>query len=211
MVGATSTSRPARGTNPSLRTPLPAITNGARACTMPERTVLAAVTTLVLPVVGGGVQHAQVGRRRMVEELRDVVERVRVRVGVARRVRVGALRVETDEPVGRLVGERIRTGDPGALVAVGPGSGAAERHCARGARHLVGVVVARLDPTGHHVDDRRQLCVEQHVQRAVEVAHAPEATDPRPTWWPVWAIAEEAQLGTTSQMAPAPPVPSVTT
>ena len=99
-MGATSTSRPARGTSPSLRTPLPAITNGARACTMPERAVLAAVTALVLPVVGGGVQHAEVGRGRMVEELRDVVERVRVRVGGTRRVRVGALGVEAHEPVG---------------------------------------------------------------------------------------------------------------
>ena len=36
IVGATSTSRAARGTRPSLRTPLPAITNGARACTTPS-------------------------------------------------------------------------------------------------------------------------------------------------------------------------------
>ena len=53
-----------------------------------ERTVLTAVASLVLPVVRGGVEHAQVGRSRVVEELRDVVERVRVRVRRTRWVRV---------------------------------------------------------------------------------------------------------------------------
>ena len=55
-----------------------------------QRTVLAAVAALVLPVVGGGVQHAQVGRRGMVEELGDVVERERV--GVVARGGCGSAR-----------------------------------------------------------------------------------------------------------------------
>ena len=49
----------------------------------PERPVLASVTALVLPVVGSGVEHAEVRRGRVVEQLRDVV--VRERIGVARR------------------------------------------------------------------------------------------------------------------------------
>ncbi len=164
----------ARGTSPSLRTPLPAITNGARAWTMPSDAVLTAVAALVLPVVRGGVQDAEVGRRRMVEQLRDVVERVRVRVGGARRVRVGALGVEPHETIGRLVGDRVGTGPAGALVPVGPGAGAPERHRPVGARDFVGAthIGARLDPPRHHVDDRRQLRVEQHVERTVEVTHA---------------------------------------
>ena len=54
-----------------------------------ERAVLAEVAALVLPVVRGGVDHAEVGRGRVVEELGDVVERERVRVVGAVRVRVG--------------------------------------------------------------------------------------------------------------------------
>ena len=105
----------------------------------PERAVLAAVTALVLPVVRAGVQHAQVGRRRMVEELRDVVVRERVRVAVARRIRVGELGGEADEPVGRLVGDRVLPAATGALVAVGPGPDAPELDVPVGARRLVGV------------------------------------------------------------------------
>ena len=132
MVGATSTRRPARGTRPSLRTPLPAITNGARACTMPKRAVLAAVTALVLPVVGGGVQHAQVGRGGMVEQLRDVV--VRERVGVGRRASGADRRARRrGRRAGRATGRRAGRAPvtAGALVAVGPGAGAAERDRAR--------------------------------------------------------------------------------
>ena len=107
-----------------------------------ERAVLAAVAALVLPVVRGRVEHAQVGRGRVVEELRDVVVRVGVRVGGAGRVRIGALGVDAHEPVGRLVGERVRAGHAGAFVAVGSGTRAAERDRAVGARDLVGAVVS---------------------------------------------------------------------
>ena len=142
-----------------------------------ERAVLAAVAALVLPVVRGGVQHAQVGRRRMVEELRDVVERERVRVGVARRVRVGALGGR-GRRAGRATGRRAGRAPvtAGALVAVGPGSGAAERRPRR--RRSPPRTCRAPVRRRHHVDDRRQLRVEQHVERAVEVAHAGNATDP---------------------------------
>jgi hypothetical protein len=50
--------------------------------------VLAPVAALVLPVVGGGVEDAQVRRGGMVEELGDVV--VGERVGVRGAVRGGA-------------------------------------------------------------------------------------------------------------------------
>ena len=66
-----------------------------------ERAVLAEVAALVLPVVRGGVHHAQVGRRGVVEELRDLLERERVRV---RRTRGDtgrrSLGGEAGEPVG---------------------------------------------------------------------------------------------------------------
>ena len=186
-----------------------------------ERPVLAAVAALVLPVVRGGVQHAQVGRGGMVEELRDVVERERVRVRGARRVRVGALGVEPDEAVGGLVGERIGAVHAGALVAVGARTGAPERDRTLGAGDLVRALVrasyvpspvpTRRRAPRHHVDDRRQLRVEQHVERAVEVAH--------PETLPIAAnrrrctarAAGRRQAGVTSQMAPVPLVPSVTT
>ena len=82
--GATSTRRAARGDDAvGARTPLPAITNGARRLHEPERAVLAAVAALVLPVVGGRVDDAEVGRGRRVEELRDLVEGEGVGVGRA--------------------------------------------------------------------------------------------------------------------------------
>ena len=90
---------------------------------------------------------------------------------------------------------------PVRLVAVGPGAGAAKGHRAVGARHLVhGFVRAGLDPPRHHVDDRRQPRVEQHVERAVQIAHAGNATH-RSTDY----------VGTTFQIAPVPLLPSVTT
>ena len=72
-----------------------------------ERSVLTAMPALVLPVVGGGVDHAQVGRGRVVEELGDLCEPERVRVLAAPGVGMGALGVQPGEPVRRLVGERI--------------------------------------------------------------------------------------------------------
>ena len=72
-----------------------------------ERAVLADVAALVFPVVGGGVHDAHVGRRGMVEQLRDLLERERVRVVRAVGERVWPLGGEAGEPVGRLIGERV--------------------------------------------------------------------------------------------------------
>ena len=55
---------PTRGTSPSLRTPLPREHERRPGLHEAERAVLAEVAALVLPVVRGGVQHAQVGRGR---------------------------------------------------------------------------------------------------------------------------------------------------
>ena len=74
------------------------------------RAVLAEVAALILPIVGRGVDHAEVGGRRVVEELGDRV--VRERVGVLGPVGelVGQLVVERGELVGGLVGERVGAG-----------------------------------------------------------------------------------------------------
>ena len=62
--------------------------------------MLTDVTTLVFPVVRGGVHDAEVGRGGMVEELRHLLERERVRVAGPVGERVGPLRGEAGEPVG---------------------------------------------------------------------------------------------------------------
>ena len=69
--------------------------------------MLAEVAALVLPVVPGRVQHAQVGRGGRVEELDDLLVGVRVGVVAAVRVLVRELGVEAGEGVGRLVADRV--------------------------------------------------------------------------------------------------------
>ena len=69
--------------------------------------MLADVAALVLPVVPRRVQHAQVGGRRGVEELDDLLVGVRIRVVAAVRVLVGELGVEAGEGVGGLVRDRV--------------------------------------------------------------------------------------------------------
>ena len=104
----------ARGTSPRLRD-APARDHERRpGLHDAERAVLADVAALVLPVVRGGVQHAQVGRGGRVEELDDLLEGVRVGVVGAVRVQVGELGVERREGVGRLVGERVARPPPRA-------------------------------------------------------------------------------------------------
>ena len=107
MVGATSTSRPARGTSPSLRTPLPAITNGARACTTPSEPCSPRWPPWSSQLWAAEWSTQRSGAAGWSNSCAIVVVRERVRVAVAVRVRVGALGVEAGEPVGRLVGERI--------------------------------------------------------------------------------------------------------
>ena len=53
--------------------------------------MLAAVAALVLPVVGGRVDHAQVGCGGVVEELGDLLEGERIGVVATVGVRVGEL------------------------------------------------------------------------------------------------------------------------
>ena len=118
---------------------------------------------LVLPVVRGRMQDAEVGRGRRVEQLRDLVEGVGVRVGRARRVRVGLLVGERSEPGGRLVGERVGTGGledlPRARRPAPP-----ERDPPLRAQGLVAVVAAGED----HVDDGFQFLAEEHLERGVD-------------------------------------------
>ena len=62
--------------------------------------MLAPVAALVLPVVRGGVDHAQVGRGGVVEELGGLLEGERIRVVATVGMRVGELGGQPGE-VGR--------------------------------------------------------------------------------------------------------------
>ena len=117
------------------------------------------MAALVLPVVGAGVHDAQVGRRGMVEELSGLLVREGIGVVATVRMGVGELGVEAGEVGGRLVGERV--------VALGreglePFRRAAKGHRPVGAGRLELVVAGALED---HVDDRRQLRVEQDAER----------------------------------------------
>ena len=106
-MGAVSTSRAALRDHAERLHALAADHHRGAGLHDPERAVLAEVAALVLPVVRGRVDHAEVGRGGRVEELRDLLVGERVGVVVAVRVEVGPLGVEADELVGRLVGERV--------------------------------------------------------------------------------------------------------
>ena len=114
------------------------------------RSVLAPVAALVLPVVRRRVDHAEVRRGRVVEQLGDRVEGVRVGVDGPVRVGVCPLVGERGELVGRLVGEGVDALAPETLVAVGAGTGPPEGHGTVVGPRLVAVAVAEQ----HHVDDR---------------------------------------------------------
>ncbi len=165
-VGATSTSRPARGTSPSARTPFAGDDEGRPGLHHVERAVLAAMPALVLPVVGGGVDHAQVGRGRVVEELGDLREPERVRVLAARGVGVSALGVQPGEPVRRLVGERVGALAGDLLVAAALGAPEADPPVVRAG------LVRRVAREQDHVDDRVERGVEQDLERPLGVVDA---------------------------------------
>ncbi len=133
----------------------------------PERAVLTEVAALVLPVVGGGVQDAEVGGGGRVEELGDLVEGVRVRVLRPVRERMGELVGEGGEPVGRLVAEGVaaRSADPLVGAPLGTASGPAERDPPVGRERLVEPVSHGT----HHVDDGCELPVEQDLQRRIRL------------------------------------------
>ena len=126
-----------------------------------DRAVLAEVAALVFPVVAGRVDHAQVGGGRRVEELRGLLEREGIRVLGAVGEHVGALVLEPDELVGRLVGERIAAAalDLGEVAALG----ALEGHPPVGGERLVTIVAAGE----HHVDDGLERRIEQDLERAI--------------------------------------------
>ena len=121
--------------------------------------MLTEVAALVLPVVRGRVEHAEVGGGGRVEELRGLLVRERVGVGVPVRVEVGPLGLEPDELVRRLVGERIAALE--AHLDEVTGVGPLEGHPAARGQGFVAVV-----PMGeHHVDDGLERRIEQHLER----------------------------------------------
>ncbi len=120
------------------------------------------MTALVFPVVGRRMDHAEVGGRRVVEQLGDRVVGVGIGVGAAMRVGVGSLVDEWRERVGRLIGERIGTGRVEPLVS---GVGAAERDRAVVGAGLVVVAVARE----HHVDDGLEARIQEDVEGPIGV------------------------------------------
>ena len=124
-----------------------------------EGAVLTPMPALVLPVVGGGVDHAKIGGGRVVEQLRHLIEPVRVGVLAPMGVRVRPLALEAGEAVGRLVAERIGAvdGDDLEPSAFGP----AEPHPAVVRVRLVGALAGEE----HHVDDGLEGGVEEHLER----------------------------------------------
>ena len=108
-----------------------------------------------------------------------------------------------------------RTGDPDALVAVGPGSGAAERHRAVGARHLVlsstpgstrRPPCRRSAPAVRRAARRARSVEERSATRreATLTAYRSQVTQPR-------VAGRRLSSERRSQIAPVPLVPSVTT
>ena len=160
IVGATSTRRADARNEPELAHALAREHERRPGLHEPERAVLAEVAALVLPVVRGGVQHAEVGGGGRVEELGDLVERVRVGVLRPVRERVGALVGERRE-LRRSTGRRGDRGPSTGDALVGAVGVAAERDPAVVGEGLVGAVAGRA----HHVDDRVEGAVEEHLER----------------------------------------------
>ena len=158
MVGATSTSRAARGTTPRFATPRPAITHGARACTTPSDPCSPRWPPWSSQLCRERVQHAQVGSGGSVEELDDLLVHVRDRCCRSGAGACGRARRR---------GPRRRRW-PGSPIGFAPSS-SSSGHDARfgreadptvGAQRLVGAVAAGE----HHVDDRFEARVEEHVE-----------------------------------------------
>ena len=160
-VGATSTRRAARGTSPSARTPFPAITNGARACTTPSEPCsprwppwssqlwAAEWITHRSGAAGWSKSWATCSNANGYEFS------PRVRVGA------GALGFQPGELVGGLVGERVGTLARDLLVAAAFGPPEADPTVVRTG------LVRRRRGEQDHVDDRVERAVEQDVERAL--------------------------------------------
>ena len=116
---------------------------------------------LFLPVVRGGMEHAQIRRGRCVEQLGDLIESVRVGVLRPGRKGVGAFVRQRRELVRRLIGQRVAARDRDPFVrAVGTSP---ERDAAVVGQRLVGAVACGTD----HVDDRVERAVEEHLEGGV--------------------------------------------
>ncbi len=152
-MGATSTSRAARH-QPVGADAFPRDHEWCARLDQAERAVLTDVAALVLPVVRGRVQNTEIGSGRGIEELGDVLERERVRVVAAMRMRPALLLGERRERAGRLVGERVVALDGYPLETV---RGAAKRDPAVVGARLVHAVSMPAD----HVDDGIERTVAQ--------------------------------------------------
>ena len=111
---------PARGTRPSLRTPLPAITNGARACTTPSEPCSPRWPPWSSQLCAAECSTHRSGAAGWSKSCAIVV--VRERVGVASPRSGAGRRARRSRPTSRsvrLVGERVGARAAGALVAVG--------------------------------------------------------------------------------------------
>ena len=167
---------------PSLRTPLPAITNGARACTTPSEPCSPRWPPWSSQLCAAECSTQRSGAAGWSKSWAIVVERERVRV-VRRGAGAGRRARRRDRRAGRATGRRAdRAPSPRCARSRrrrGRSGGTSTRPSALAASY---VVVAGAP--GHHVDDRRQLRVEQHVERGVEARHgARVATRARVTWW----------------------------
>jgi hypothetical protein len=136
-----------------------------------ERPVLPQVTSLVTPVVGRGMQDDEVRRGSMIEELSQVVERVRVGVVAPIWVRDRSLRFKSAEVGGVLPLDRTTPGERLDLVyptRTPPVRRAlrepAETQVTFCGGHLVGASCGR---PRDEVDDRFELCTEQDRERSL--------------------------------------------
>ena len=129
--------------------------------------MLPEVPALVGPIVRCTVDYAEVGRRRMVEELGELLERVGVAVLVATRVRHGPLGLKSDEALLVLHSERVLTRgrlDPEAAIRAGVST---EPHGSVRRRDFVGAVGPR---PADHVDDGIEVLAQQHLEGPVTLA-----------------------------------------
>ena len=136
-----------------------------------ERPVLTPVAALVLPVVRSRVDDAQVGCRGMVEELGGLLERERIGVVAPGRVRVGELGRRGRRgarATGRRRGRRPRWRRPRSRRS--------RRGETRPGRRRWPPRTRRRGALEHHVDDRRQLRVEQYARAPA----SPERRSRRP-------------------------------
>ncbi len=136
-----------------------------------EGAVLAEMTSLVAPEVGSGVQHHQVGCRRMIEQLSQVFQCMRIRVLAAARVGCRSFLGQAAEMPGvlscdrTLPADRLGVEDPVRCGArPRPGRVPVEAQVPVAGRNLV---LAGSGGPGDQINDGLQRFSEQHGQRSV--------------------------------------------